>query len=59
MCQQHIGSISELAKRSGIKRQLLYDRINEPQTFKIFELMALDAVLHFSEEDLLKIVRGA
>lgn len=57
MCQQRIESISELSKRSGIKRQHLYNLINEPQRIKIFELKALDEVLHFEDKDLLKLMR--
>ena len=58
MCRAHIESISELAKLTGLTRRLLYDRINNPETFRIFELKALDEVLHFQDEDYLKLARG-
>lgn len=58
MCKQHIESLSELADRTGMTRRLLYDRINNPSTFRIFELMALDEVLKFSDEDLMLLIRG-
>ena len=58
MAAQHIESISELAKLSGLSRRLIYDRINDPKTIKIYELIALDEILHFSNEDLLFLLRG-
>lgn len=58
MCKQHIDSISDLAKRTGLTRRVLYDRINHPETMKVFELDALDEVLHFEDADLIQIVRG-
>ncbi len=58
MATQHIESISELAKLSGLSRRLLYDRINDPTALKIYEINALDEVLHFSNEDLIFLLRG-
>ena len=57
MCEQRISGISELARVTGIKRQHLYDLINEPHRIKIFELRALDEVLHFKDDDLLRLMR--
>ena len=54
----HIDSIEELAGRTGIDVQRLRKRIKEPQTIKLFELKALDKILHFKDEDLLKILKG-
>lgn len=58
MLNQQIETFSELSRMSGIAKRTLYDRIQEPKTFRIFELEALDKVLHFSEEDLAKLARG-
>lgn len=58
MATAHIESITELAERTGIARRTLYDRINDPSTIKIYELMCLDAILHFSDEDIAKLARG-
>lgn len=58
MCKAHIESISELAARTGMTRRLLYDRISNPQTFRVYELMALDEVLHFTDEDMMGLIRG-
>lgn len=54
----HIDSIEELAGRTGIDVQRLRKRIKEPQTIKLFELKALDKILHFRDEDLIKILKG-
>ena len=58
MVEEHIDTLSELARLSGIARRTLYDRIREPQTFRLFELIALDNVLHFNDDDLAKLARG-
>ena len=58
MVQQHIDSLAELAKMAGIARRTLYDRLEDPKTIKVFELEALDKILHFEDEDLVKLARG-
>ena len=58
MVKNQIRSFTDLAKATGIKRCRLYKRINEPKTILIFELEALDSVLHFEDEDLVKLIRG-
>ncbi len=58
MAQNHIDSISELARLSGLSRRLLYDRINDPASLRIYEIKNLDDVLHFSDEDMLFLMRG-
>ena len=58
MIDAHIESLAELSKRTGIAKRTLYDRIHEPTTIKLFELKALDNILHFSDEDLVKLARG-
>ena len=56
--RQHIESIEELALRTGIDVQRLRRRIKDPGSLKMFELKALDKILHFSNEDLVKILKG-
>lgn len=58
MVAAQIDSISELAKKAGLTRRVLYDRINNPETFRVYEIKALDDVLKFQEEDLVAILRG-
>lgn len=58
MCEQHIESIAELAKLSGMTRRILYDRINNPETLRLYEVTALDGILHFTDEDKLKLISG-
>ena len=58
MNSQRIGSIEELATRTGINVQTLRRRIESPTQLKVFEIVALDNILHFTSEDLLKIIRG-
>lgn len=58
MIDAHIDSMIELAKRTGMSKFTLYDRIANPQSLRLFELMALDKILNFSDEDLCKLARG-
>ena len=58
MIDAHIESLVELSKRTGIAKRTLYDRIRDQSTLKLFELNALDEILHFSEEDIIKLIRG-
>ncbi len=58
MVEQQIDSLSALCRRTGISKRTLYDRIAEPSTLRIFELIALDEVLHFSDEDMIRLSRG-
>ena len=51
-------SLKEIAERAGIDYQRLLKRIENPKTFKLFEIEALDELLHFTDSDLLKILRG-
>lgn len=59
LCKARIESISELAKMTGITMRTLYDRISKPETLRMYELIALNDVLHFTDEDLLKLMKGA
>lgn len=58
IAEYDIGSITNLSKITGLNRQTLYERINNPTTFRIYEIRALDDELHFSDEDMLKLIKG-
>lgn len=59
MTKRRISSIRELAKITGIEYRTLINHISDAQTFRLYEIEALDEALGFSDEDLLKIVRGS
>ena len=58
MIEADINNFSELSRQSGIEYQTLNVRIKNPGTFRAYEIRQLDELLHFSDEDLLQIVRG-
>ena len=59
MNEADIDNFSELSRQSGIDYQTLNVRIKEnPGTFRLYEIRQLDELLHFTEEDLLLIIRG-
>lgn len=53
-----INNFTELAKETGIDYQRLRKRIEDPHSFTVYELLALNDTLHFTDEDLLKLIRG-
>ena len=53
-----IDSFIELSKRTGIDYQRLRRRLEDPHSFTVYELLALNDILNFSDEDLLKLIRG-
>lgn len=58
MARNHIDTMAELASLIGMTRKTLYDRIANPNTLRVFELMSIDEVLHFSDEDMARLGRG-
>lgn len=58
MINADLDSFSELSRQSGIDYQTLNVRIKNPGTFRTYELRQLDELLHFSDEDLLQLIRG-
>lgn len=58
MCREHIESFSRLAELTGINKRTLFKRFDMPNTFRLYELKALDDVLKFSNEDLMALIRG-
>ena len=58
MNEQRIDSISELSRLTGIEYQTLQNHIKNIGQFRVFEIKQLDAVLHFSDEDLVRLAKG-
>lgn len=58
MAENHIETMRQLSEMTGIPDATLHDRCKKPTTIKVFEIVALDAVLHFSDEDIAKVARG-
>ena len=56
MNKLHIEDFKALAKMCGIKYQTLLDHLERPELFRLFEIRAINEVLHFSSEDLVKIM---
>jgi len=42
---------------AGFKPTNWKNRLNHPEEFRLFELRALDRVLHFSTEDFIELIR--
>ena len=53
-----IDSFRELSRVTGIDYQRLNRRLDDPHSFTVFELLSLNDTLHFTDEDLLKLIRG-
>lgn len=49
----HIKNQRELSKKTGINYWTLRDRIDKPGKLQISELIALDEILNFTDEQLL------
>jgi len=58
MIDYDIDSFRELAKVTGIDYQRLRRRLEDPHSFTVFELLSLNETLHFTDEDLLKLIKG-
>lgn len=56
MNELHIADFKQLAKECGIKYQTLLDHLDNPGQFRLFEIQSINEVLHFSSEDLTRIV---
>ena len=56
MAQNHINNFNELSKATGIKLRTLMRRVSEPSTLLLYEVQALDDALHFTDEDMLRLV---
>jgi hypothetical protein len=58
MLNNYIEDFKELSRQTGINYDTLGVRISKPETLRKFEIKLLDDVLHFSDEDLITLIRG-
>lgn len=58
MLENFIESFTDLSKRTGIKYDTLNDHIKNPEKLRKSEIRLLDGVLHFTDEDLITIIRS-
>ena len=58
MVDSDIDNFTELSKVTGIDYQRLRKRMEDPHSFTVYELLALNDTLHFTDADLLKLIRG-
>ena len=58
MIEADISNFSELSRQTGIDYQTLNVRVKNPGTFRVYEIRQLDELLHFSDEDLLLLIKG-
>lgn len=50
--------LKELSERTGIKYLRLQEHLKNPGSLRLFEIKSIDDELHFSDEDLVKFIRG-
>lgn len=50
--------LKELSERTGIKYLRLQEHLKKPGSLRLFEIKSIDDELHFSDEDLVKFIRG-
>ena len=53
LAKAYISSYSELAKKVGINYWTLQDRLKNPGSLRLYEFIALDKILNFTDEQLL------
>lgn len=58
MVVNHIEDLKELSRLTGIAYQTLRLKIRKPEQLRVFEIVALDEVLHFGDGELLTVLRG-
>ena len=56
--EAYIESFKELAQMAGMEYRTFLSRLENPELFRAYELKALDDILHFSTDDLLRLVKG-
>ena len=59
MNKKHIESFRELSRQTGIEYRTLMNHISDVGNFRLFEIMALNEILKFTDEDLVRILREA
>ena len=57
MLECDIDTFKDLAKSVGMDYQTLRDRLIRPELFRAYEIRALNEILHFSDEDLLNLIK--
>ena len=50
--------VKRMSARAGIKLSTMYKRIREPWTMTIDELASLDRAVHFTDDEILRLVRN-
>lgn len=50
-------TIPDLAKRAGMNTMTLYNRLRDPDSFRIREISALDRQIHLTDEEIVQLVR--
>lgn len=58
MLENFIENFTQLSEKTGIKYDTLNEHIKHPEKLRKWEIKLLDEVLHFSDEDLLRIIRS-
>lgn len=58
MATTKIRSVSELARRTGIKGTTMHGRMRNPETMTLAELRQIARVTHMDDELLLAVVKG-
>lgn len=58
MNEVDIETFKELSRASGIDYQTLNSHVKDPGMFRVCEIRRLDEILHFSDDDLLILIRG-
>lgn len=58
MLENHIENLLELSNITGLGYQTMRSHIDNPERLKIFELNALDDVLHFEDCEIVGVIRG-
>ena len=58
MAKNDIASIQELSKKTKIEYTRLRKRFRDAGSLRLYEIRSLDDVLHFSDEDIVKLSRG-
>jgi len=57
MARSGIKSKEDLAKRAAIDRATFWRRMGNPGGFKLSEIQRMDMILHFSDEEIVGMVR--
>jgi len=59
MLDKYIDSLKELSDMAGIEYRTFLIRMDNPESFRGYELKALDNILNFATDDLVNLIRGS